>query len=505
MPRQFIFIMTDTQRVDMVGCYGNKDMITPHIDALAEEGIRFTNAYTTQPVCGPARSALFTGLFPHSNGSWGNCMGLESTMKTIGQRLSHEQIHTAYVGKWHLDGGDYFGNGVCPDGWDETYWYDMRNYLEELTQEERVRSRNPETILEGEGYASTFTYGHRCSNRAIAFIEEHKDEDFLLVVSYDEPHHPFIAPRKYADMYKDYHFPLSKNIYDSLENKPEHQKVWAANRLEEDRATYKINEPLYFGSNTFIDDEIGRVLEAYKVHTPEALIMYTSDHGDMLGSHRLDQKGPNAYEEIANIPFILAGKPVKDKKRVNEHPISHIDVVPTMLEFFQAPHYKMLQGKSLMPLLEDGKTKINEEIFIEFGRYEIAHDYFGGFQPLRCIYNGRYKLTINLLCSDELYDLEQDPEEMVNLIETSECEQIRNKLHDKLLDWMNETRDPFRGYYWERRPWRKDATKASWNGSGMTRQKDPDYDERSELMYGKGLPFEKASYQVVPAVTQRDC
>ena len=113
--RKIVFIMTDTQRVDMLGCYGNAGVVTPHLDGMAREGIRFTSAYTCQPVCGPARAAIFTGTFPHSNGSWANCMPLGDNVKTIGQRLRDNGIHTAYVGKWHLDGGDYFGLGRCPE------------------------------------------------------------------------------------------------------------------------------------------------------------------------------------------------------------------------------------------------------------------------------------------------------------------------------------------------------------------------------------------------------
>lgn len=505
MPKQFIFIMTDTQRTDMLGCYGNKDMITPALDRLSDDGIRFTNAYTTQPVCGPARSALFTGLFPHSNGAWSNCVGLESTVKTIGQRLTHSNVHSAYIGKWHLDGGDYFGHGKCPDGWDPKYWYDMRNYLDELSEDDKFRSRQPHTIFEGDGYEASFTYGHRCSNRAIDFIEKHKDEDFFLVVSYDEPHDPYIAPKKYAEMYKDYCFPVSENIYDTLENKPEHQKAWAGHSLYEDRTNFEIKRALYFGSNTFIDDEIGRVLEAYRKNTPDALIMYTSDHGNLLGSHRIDGKGASMYEEITNIPFIMGGTPLKDKSVVNEHPISHIDVVPTVLDYFDIEKYGMLQGNSLLPILSDGNAKVNNEVFIEFGRYEIAHDHFGGFQPIRCIYDGRYKLVINLLTSDELYDLGKDPEEMINLIEDEAYIIIRNKLHDSLLNWMNETRDPFRGYYWERRPWRSDARIPSWNYTGYCRQKQPDYDELPEYAYSTARIFETASYQSANPVHTREC
>ena len=125
---------------------------------------------------------------------------------------------------------------------------------------------------------------------------------------------------------------------------------------------------------------------------------------------------------------------------------------------------------------------------MEFARYEVDHDGFGGFQPIRCAYDGRYKLVINLLTSDELYDTSSDPDEKVNLINNASCAVIRDKIHDRLLQWMNETRDPFRGYYWERRPWRKDAAEASWSHSGMTRQRkaDPDF-EKTMMDYATGL------------------
>ena len=116
MKKQFVWIMTDSTRYDMLGCYGNQDMCTPNLDALAKEGVRFDRVYTGQPVCGPARSLLFTGLYPHENGSWGNSMPLGADVKTLGQRLSERNIPCAYIGKWHLDGGDYFGNGRLGQG-----------------------------------------------------------------------------------------------------------------------------------------------------------------------------------------------------------------------------------------------------------------------------------------------------------------------------------------------------------------------------------------------------
>lgn len=490
MSRQIILIMTDSQRADMVGCYGNKDMITPNIDKLSEEGIRFNKAYTVQPVCGPARSALFTGLYPHTTGMWSNSQGLDSGVKTIGERLDHKGIKSAYIGKWHLDGGDYFGYGKCPKGWDKDYWYDMKNYLDELSDEDKVRSRNPNTVFDG--ITEEFTFGHRCSNRAIDFIENHKDEDFLLVVSYDEPHDPYLCPEKYVNMYKDYSFPIRESAYDTLENKPEHQKIWGKDEVKKDKKNINSKYPFFFGVNTFIDNEIGRVVKAYKKYTPDALIIYTSDHGAFLNSHCLWAKGPSTYDDITRIPFIISGTKVKDNMCINNHVVSHIDIVPTILDYFNIDKYKMLTGKSLIPLLEDGEKKINDEVFMEFGRYEVDHDGFGGFQPLRSVFDGRYKLTINLLSTDELYDLDNDKDEMNNLIEDKGTEAIRNHLHDKLLNWMNDTRDPFRGYYWERRPWRKDAKEATWRYTGYTRQKEEDYDESRQLDYANGLTMKDA-------------
>ncbi|MEG0578927.1 MAG: sulfatase-like hydrolase/transferase, partial [Niameybacter sp.] len=241
------------------------------------------------PVCQPARAALFTGQYPRSTGGWTNSMGIGQDVQSIGQRLSDHGIHTAYIGKWHLDGGDYFGMGRCPAGGDSNYWYDMRNYLEELTPQERVASRKHATISNGDGIEASFTYGHRCSNRA------------------------------------------------------------------------------------------------------------------------------------------------------------------------------------------------NDYIFMEFGRFEVDHDGFGGVQLVRATFDGRYKLVINLLTSDELYDLEADP-----------YEEIRNRLHDALLEEMNTSRDPFRGYYWERRPWRVNARKVTWAYTGMTRQKQNEEYEPKQLDYSTGLEMTEA-------------
>ncbi|RME99456.1 MAG: DUF4976 domain-containing protein [Chloroflexi bacterium] len=491
-PKQVIFIITDTQRKDMVGCYGHPDMKTPHLDKLAAEGVRFENAYCCTPVCGPARSSLFTGMFGHSNGSWSNCMPLGDNVKTVGQRLTDQGVHAAYVGKWHLDGSDYFGLARCPDGWDPAYWYDMRCYLEELSAEDRLRSRQVETN-QADDLTREFTYAHRCSNRAIDFLTRHNGEDFFLVVSYDEPHHPYLCPKPYSDMYRDYEFPKKQNVWDTLEGKPAHQRVWAGPDLAQNKDALRITLPDFLGCNSFVDDEIGRVIEAIDKSAPDALVIYTSDHGDMLFSHSLNNKGPAMYQENTNIPFIVRWPNHAPANQVGTGLISHIDVVPTVLHALGVEPAPVLQGQNLLPMFESPAQAINDTVFMEFHRYEVDHDGFGGFQPIRACFDGRYKLSINLLVTDELYDLQEDPEEMVNLIESAAHTEIRNRLHDKILDWMNQTRDPFRGYYWERRPWRTDARPATWEYTSFTRQREEDelYEPR-QLDYDTGLEMTAA-------------
>lgn len=490
MKKQIVFIMVDSQSTDMLGCYNNPGIKTPYLDALSKESLTFDSAYTCQPVCGPARSAIFTGLFPHSNGAWTNCVPLYDNVKTIGQRLRDHAIQTAYIGKWHLDGGDYFGNGICPDGWDKDYWYDMRCYLEELTPEERVKSRDGGLSKTGQ-VTEQFTFAHRCSDRAISYMNKHADDDFLLVVSYDEPHDPCLCPEPYASMYDDYVEEKKENVWDILEDKPSHQKVWAGDNVKADRGSLDVTPRRLYACNSFVDYEIGRVLEQVRKTVPDAMIIYTSDHGDMKASHCLYAKGPAPYDEITKIPLIVKYPNGIQGERYS-YPASHIDLVPTMLDYMDIPLPKWIEGKSLLPAIQNPTVRVNDAIFMEFGRYEIDHDGFGGFQPMRCIFDGKYKLCINLLTEDELYDMEHDPCEMHNLINQEKTADIRNELHDKLLDWMNTTRDPFRGYHWRTRPWRKDDFKPTWSYTGYTRQRENEEYEPRQLDYCTGLEMVEA-------------
>jgi uncharacterized sulfatase len=199
------------------------------------------------------------------------------------------------------------------------------------------------------------------------------------------------------------------------------------------------------------------------------------------------------YEELTRVPLLVRWPGQVPTGATCPHPVSHIDIVPTILEAFGLPHPKALEGQSMLPTFRNPGQRPHEAVFMEFGRYEVDHDGFGGFQPIRAACDGRYKLVINLLTSDELYDLQADPQEMDNLIASASHAAARDGLHDKLLDWMNKTRDPFRGYYWQRRPWRPDAPAPTWGYTGMTRQREDEDFEPRQLDYATGLPIEQAT------------
>jgi uncharacterized sulfatase len=487
--RQAIVILGESVRYDMLNCNRVTGLKTPNLDRIAEAGTCFDRAYSCQPVCSPARSAIWTGLYPHTNGVWGNSMPLADTTHTIGQRLSDQGVHCAFVGKWHLSGTDYFDTGRPAAGWDPRYWYDMRDYLEELTPADRVRSRNPATAKDA-SWTAEMCYAYRCTKRALDFLEKHRDEDFLLVVSYDEPHGPSLCPVEYSQMYKDFLFPVNGNENDPLQNKPEEQRIWAAGRLN--RPSSPQPNPNFFGSHTFVDHEIGRVLDSIDTHAPGAMLLYTSDHGVFLESHRLTDKGPAMYEEVTHVPFMVRWPGYTPAKARSNSLVSHINISGTLMVFFGYDVPKTLEGGSVLGLFRDPTATPNREVFIEWGRYEVDHDGFGGVQPIRCICDGNYKLTINLMTTDELYDLKSDPAEMQNLIDSGSHASVRNNLHDRLLSWMNVSRDPFRGYYWGHRAWRPDFP-VKWSNAGYTRQREDDGYLPRELDYDTGLTMVDAT------------
>lgn len=455
-----VIIITDSQGWNALGECGDGFVETPNIDRLAQEGMKFTRAYNTCPLCTPARAGLFTGQYPHNAGAWSNDLPLGKTVNTIGQYFQNGGYRTAYIGKWHLDGTDYFGTGIPAEGYEPDYWYDGRNYLYELTKDKRLLWRSglntPEKILEN-NITRGFTWAAGITDRAKQFIaDNNEDQPYLMVVSYDEPHGPSTCPPPYCNMYLDRPYPLPENFQDNLHDKPEHHQEWAKHFNMDPEKEY-ISQPLYFGCVSFVDSEIGKVIDAAnEFDRDNTIIIFTTDHGHYLGAHKLRSKGPALYEEVVKVPLIFRGIDVINSGAECDNLTSHLDVIPTLLEMADIDIAPILKGKSMTGSLlnPENAGSHRDEVLIEYHRHGVSHDSWFGFTPIRSLVTERYKLTINLHQSDELYDLGKDPGEMNNLIDNNKYQSIRDDLHDHLIEVMNKSRDPFRGPIWEMRPWR---------------------------------------------------
>jgi uncharacterized sulfatase len=425
-------------------------------------------------------------MMPSKAGVATNNLPLGRTIYHMGQRFAALGYATAYTGKWHLDGHDYFGDGVCPDGWDKRYWYDGKNHLDALSDDEIALWRQGLKSIEDlkrHDIRPEFTWAHRVSDRAIDFLaDQDGQKPFVLVASYDEPHGPATCPPEYAEAFAEFEFPLGPSAQDRLTDKPEHQRQWAGDAINREGAATR-RAPLTFGANSFVDAEMGRVIEAAGKH-PNTWIFYTSDHGDHLGQHRLVSKGPSMYDAITRIPLIVSG-PDAAGPSVVDAPISHVDLLPTMLELAGHEPEPIFDGAGFASLLRGQSDGIDRGALMEFHRHSLSHDGWGGFVPIRCLVRGRYKLVINLLDTDELYDLEEDPHEIRNRIDETALAADREEMMDALLERMNHTRDPFRGPCWEDRPWRRKRTLGFW---GAYRMKPDDGFSSTPRVYATGQP-----------------
>ncbi|MDF1516277.1 MAG: sulfatase-like hydrolase/transferase, partial [Anaerolineae bacterium] len=405
-------------------------------------GMRFERAYTTCPLCTPARGALFSGLYPQINGAWTNNIAPHANIPLMGTIFSYYGYRTAYTGKWHLEGVSYFGDGVPSGGFEPDWWYDGVCYARDIGPEmfRQYRTCKTADALRQAGFNEETMWGHRVANRAIDFLQQVGDSDFTLVVSFDEPHGPFVAPPVYWEKFSPEDIVKPPNHGASLEGKPALQQVQRAAYGEPDWGHDIAWKQRFFGCNSYIDREIGRVIDAVQhTHGDDTVIIYTSDHGDMLEAHGLHGKGPMMYEEITNIPFIVH-VPGGPQGVVSNALVSHLDVIPTMLELSGIEVPPSLHGLSLHPVLENPQATVREFAMVNFHRFAVNHDSFGEFFPIRCVTDGRYKLAVNLLDTDEFYDLDTDPLECHNRINDETCAAIRDRLHDALLDEMDRIR-----------------------------------------------------------------
>jgi len=448
-----VFIMTDQQRWDMLGCYGSAWMHTPNLDRLAASGCRFNAAYTTSPVCTPARAGLFTGMYPSSSGAAANQLSPHRHVEFLGDVLTRGGVAAGYVGKWHLCGpqGKYYGDGRCEGGFLPEYWYDGKNFIDDVGQDGFARWRA------GRGLAESDCWGGRVADRAVRFLAERHKQPFVLVVSLDEPHGPCSAPEHFYKLYEGTTRPWQANMADNLEGKPATQRAFLVGHPggQVPPGQDLNNSPRYYGTASFADHQIGRIIDAVdELCGDDTAVIFTTDHGDHQGAHGLLGKGPTMYEEVIRVPLLVRAPGLTRPGSVCDSLVSHIHLAPTICALAGVQRHPQFQGADAVPLLADPAAKITDAVFLEYNRFGLPHTHWWGCMPIRCIRTESRKLAVNLLDFDELYDLSDDGGEMVNRIHEPAMAEMRDRLHDRLLTWQEERLDPFRGQGWWARPWR---------------------------------------------------
>lgn len=432
MSRQpnIILFFTDQHRLSGLGCYGPTPCMTSNLDRMAELGNRFETAYTCCPLCSPARASVMTGLHPHGHGmlsnnfEYGTCMAqLPDGPHLLPRRLAAAGYRCGYTGKWHLGSNrtEWFGAHVDPST-PVTRGFEMVQLTHDEYLEQHGLSYDPQptsTVMkcsrfDGPPEASISHYlGQQTEMLIDRFAEG--EEPFFIMHSDPGPHAGYIAPQELYDTYRDVEIPPWPNYeWDSRGiNGPHQVKIHPHNEslCWEDWADVLRH---YYARCTLIDMQLGRICDHLEDRglLENTVIIFTSDHGQTLGSHGgLIDKGWHHFEEIQRIGMVVSGPVVRTPGRVISEWASLLDVYPTILDVAGADYLQdAVHGRSLVPLLEGGDLGWRDEVFVEFfGLGNLSAT------MLTCRH-GDLKYGWNCSNRDELYDLARDPHETANLV-----------------------------------------------------------------------------------------
>jgi arylsulfatase A-like enzyme len=434
-PNIVVFI-ADQLRSDALGCYGNKYVKTPNIDALAKEGVTFENAYVCQPLCVPQRCSMISGLYPSVHGSSKNGIPLDKSLPVYPEILRQSGYQTFAAGKMHLGpisrGFDDppYEPGEAPSqmpyyGFEQVEFiegessgymkmlnengYPCDNPHDHLRYDENGPFQTAVDALPEELNRSTYV-----ADKSIDFLENRdKSKPFLMHCSFWDPHHPFVVPETYKDMYDPDEMPSPIAFSEEdFENLPEHFKTYRKSDRgkqgksfeEHTEANWKKMKAYYYGMISLMDKNIGRVMDALKKDGLEddTVIIFVSDHGEILGDHGIALKGNFHYDSLIKVPLIIR-MPEKVKERRVEGKVMSYDIMPSILELAGTAVPKRITAKSLMPLLEEKEYDFRECVMTE--------------APGTCtVVKNRYKMSMHFKSDEkEFYDLENDPQETKNL------------------------------------------------------------------------------------------
>ncbi|UCH74631.1 MAG: sulfatase-like hydrolase/transferase [Rhodospirillales bacterium] len=426
-----VIFMADQHSRKALGCYGHPLARTPHIDALAARGTRFAHAYTNSPLCVPARACFATGRHLHEIGYWDNAIAYDGRVKGWGHRLLEAGREFVSIGKLHYRFADDpigVGEQLIPMHIARGRG-DVLGLIRPDVPERPQSARLAEEV--GAGETEYTRYDRDIADHACAWLagraKQQADTPWTLFVSFIAPHFPLIVPADYLDLYARDDIPLPKPAdrayFDSHPWWKAFNASYTFDRYFRDDEHRRLAIACYFGLCSFVDAQIGRVMDALAESglARETTVAYTSDHGENLGARGLWGKS-TMYEESAGIPLILAGPDIPEGRTV-QTPVSLVDFNPTVLDcagLETLPGDALLPGRSLRRLA----AAPDDPERIILSEYHAAASISAAYMLRR----GQYKYIHYTGCAPELFDLSRDPEELENLAAKDELTPVRAAL-----------------------------------------------------------------------------
>lgn len=455
-----------------MGCYRQTPCKTPNLDRLAARGARFENAYTSCPLCLPARATIMTGHYPHRHGLTCNSDNIGNVAASLheltdrpallSRRLIEAGYRCGYTGKWHIgtDGGKLFDQTTEPalpkhfgfegqnfpghgaGGW---YYPEYKQYLAdrglELELERNPYSTRACAVTKG---SDEVHVSHFLTDHTLGLIDRYASgaEPFFIWHNFWGPHVPCYAPQRFVDMYRDLEVPPPPNFGDP--NRAD-RIAWQVRRIsnEPDWAPWEVLIRYYYAFTTFIDFQVGRILDHLETRgvAEDTIVIFSADHGDYLGSHGgLSDKGWGHYEEIQRIPMIVH---VPQKYRgttgipagtVLDQFANLTDIYPTVLDAAGA-HIEegFAHGDSLLKLVRGQPVEWRDDVYVEsYGTGHLPTTMFTGRM-------GNTKYGFNFGGTDELYDLAADPHELDNKVGDPAYAGVLTEMRERMKRWMEGT------------------------------------------------------------------
>ncbi|QDT26299.1 Choline-sulfatase [Gimesia panareensis] len=433
-----VVVLVDDLRWDELGCMGHPFVRTPHIDRIAREGARFRNAFCSTPLCSPVRACLLTGRYTHNHGILDNINRSEHshTLKTFPQFLQKAGYETAYVGKWHMGNDD-----TARPGFD--YWVSMKG-----------QGTSFDPVLNINGERKQFQ-GHTTdvlNQKANEFLEQNQDKPFCLYIA-QKALHPeltqrddgsitdpsaakFMPAKRHETLYTNAAIPRRLNVKDDLKGKTALlRKIPGLPPLSEETGTSDevIRDRLRMLAG--IDEGVGMLLDLLEKQgrLDQTVFVFTSDHGYWYGEHGLSVERRLPYEEGIRVPLLVRYPPlVKGGTLIDEFAVS-VDLAPTMLDLAHVKTDQKFDGLSLVPLLE-GKHPADwrKSILVEYNSDTVFPRLDRmGYKAVRTP-RWKYIQFNDLEGMDELYDVQNDPYEFKNVINTPGNKKVVKQMQAEL-------------------------------------------------------------------------